>query len=107
MQNKSCPTQNRDAESPQKYLQGESETGTRAVVRIPLRVRRLGMADDALHGRERAAQRALDLVDVLVNLDHAHRRRGAAMEVDDFAGVGIAHPHAMDVVDRGTGSEAR
>ena len=71
------------------------------------RVRRLGVTDDALHGREGAAQRALDLVDVLVHLDHAHRRRGAAMEVDDLAGVGVAHADIMDVVDRGLGGKAR
>src|SRR6266404_6344160 len=93
---------------PAKHLQGESERRTRGPpARIPLRVRWLGVADDPFHGRERAAQRTLDLVDVLVNLDHAHRRRGAAVEVHDFAGVGIAHPHAMDVMDRAIGGEAR
>src|ERR1700740_2362093 len=71
------------------------------------RARRLGVADDALHGREGAAQRALDLVDVLVHLDHAHRRRGAAVEVDDFAGLGVAYPHIVDVMDRGRGGKAR
>ncbi len=65
------------------------------------------MADDALHGRKRTAQRALDLVDILVHLDHAHRGRGAAMEVHDLAGVGVAHPHIMDVVARAVGGEAR
>src|SRR5665213_4063555 len=72
------------------------------------RVRRLGVTDDALYGRERAAQRALDGIDVVMHLDHAHRRRGAAVEVDDFAGVGVAHPHAVDVVDRAIiGDKAR
>jgi hypothetical protein len=92
---------------PAKYLPRESETGTRRYFPIPLRVRRLGVADDAFHGRKRATQRALDLVDVLVNLDHAHRRGGAAMEVHDFTGVGVAHPYIMDVVDGGIGGEAQ
>src|SRR5438105_6943969 len=65
------------------------------------------MADHTLDGRKRAAQRALDLVDVLVHLDHAHRRRGAAMEINDFAGVGIAHPNIMDVMDRAIAGKAR
>src|ERR1700757_1810155 len=38
----------------------------RAARRMLLRVRRLGVADDALDGRERAAQRAFDLIDILV-----------------------------------------
>ncbi len=65
------------------------------------------MTDDAFDGRKRAAQRAFDRIDVLVNLDHAHRRRGAAVEVDDLAGVGVAHPHVMDVMDRAIGGKAR
>ena len=52
-------------------------------------------------------KRALDLVDVLMDLDDAHRRRGAAMKVDDFAGVGVAHPHIVDVMDGAIGGEAR
>src|SRR5205085_6670755 len=64
-----------------------------------LGTRRLGVADDALDGGEGAAQCALDLVDALMHLDHAHRGRGTAVEVDDLAGLGIAHPHIMDVVD--------
>src|ERR1700738_1304733 len=92
---------------PQNYWRGESETGTRPEFRISLRVRRLGVTDDALHGRERATQRALDLVDVFMNLDHAHRGRGAAGEVDDLAGLAIAHPHIVDVVDRAIAGKAR
>ena len=65
------------------------------------------MADDALHGREGTAQRALDLVDGLVDLDHAHRRRRPAMKINDFAGLGVAHPHIVDVVDRGVRGKAR
>src|ERR1700704_7196617 len=72
-----------------------------------LRVRRLGVADDAFYRRKRAAQRTFDLVDVLVDLDHAHRGRGAAMEVHDFTGVGVADPYAMDVVDLAIGGKAR
>src|SRR6266849_9487937 len=87
-------------------VQSESETGNRRGFQILLRVRRLGVADHAFHGRERAAQRALDRIDVLVNLDHAHRRRGATMEVYDLAGVGIAHPDAVDVMDRAIGGKA-
>ena len=64
------------------------------------------MADDALDGGEGAAQRALDLVDVVVHLDDAHRPRGAAVEVDDFAGVGVADPHVVDVVDGPIGGKA-
>src|ERR1700719_4758662 len=48
-----------------KGRRGESETGTRPRFQILLRVRRFGVADHALHGGEGAAQRALDLVDVL------------------------------------------
>src|SRR5258706_13727980 len=92
---------------PQNTCKG-SPKGERATgARIRLRVRWLGVADNPFYGREGAAQRTLDLVDVLVNLDHAHRWRGAAVKVHDFAGVGIAHPHAMDVMDRAIGGEAR
>ena len=70
-------------------------------------MRRLGVTDDALHGRERTPQRALDLVDVLMHLDHAHRGCGAAVEVDDLAGVGVADPHIVDVVDLAVGGKSR
>src|SRR5258707_488226 len=88
-------------------VKSESETGTGRGFQILQRVRRLGVADHALDGRKRATQRALDRIDVLVNLDHAHRRRGATMEVNDLAGVGIAYPHAVDVMDRAVGGKAR
>ena len=91
----------------QEYLRRESETRTRPVLQISRRARRLGVTDDALHGRKRAPQRALDLVDILVNLDHAHRRRGAAMKVHDFTGVGIANPDIVDVMDGAIGGKAR
>ena len=65
------------------------------------------MTDHALHGGKSAAQGALDLVDFLVNLDHAHRRRGVAMKVHDFAGRRIAHPHAVDVMDGAIGGKPR
>jgi hypothetical protein len=65
------------------------------------------MADDALHFRKSPTQRALDLVDILVDIDHAHRGRGAAMEIHDLARLGIAHPHIMDVMDRGIRGETR
>src|ERR1700704_1684505 len=87
-------------------LQSESETGTRRGFQILQRVRRLGAADPAFDGRKRAAQRALDRINVLVNLDHAHRRRGATMEVNDLAGVGVADPHAVNVMDCANGGEA-
>ena len=29
------------------------------------------------------------------------------MEINDFAGVGVAHPHIMDVMDRAVGGKAR
>ena len=69
--------------------------------------RRLGVTDDAFHARERAAQRALDRVDMLVHPDHAHRRRGATVEVDDLAGLGVAHAHVMDVMDLAAGCAVR
>src|SRR6266849_5245820 len=90
----------------EKGVQSESETGTRRGFQILQRVRRLGVADHAFDGWKRAAQRALDRIDVLVNLDHAHRRRGATMEVNDLAGVGVADPHAVDVMDRAIGGKA-
>ena len=65
------------------------------------------MTDHALDGREPAAQRALDLVDILVHLDDAHRRRSPAMEINDFAGVGVAHPHIVNVMDRAVSGKAR
>ena len=71
------------------------------------RAKRLGVADDALHGWEGASQCALDLVDGLVYLDHAHRRHGAAVEVDDLARLGVAHPHIVDVMDRSIGGKTR
>src|SRR6201999_2029373 len=71
------------------------------------RARRLGVTDHALHGREGAPQRALDLVDILVNLDHAHRRRGATMKIHDLPGIGVAHPDIVDVMDRAIGGKAR
>ena len=40
---------------------------------------------------------------MLVHLDHAHRRRGAAVEVDDLAGIGVANAHIVDVVDLAAG----
>src|SRR5436305_1654743 len=88
-------------------MPGSSPGMTFTNVHPALRVRQLGVTDDAFDGRKSAAQRALDLIDVFVNLDHAHRGRGAAMEIHDFAGVGISHPDAMDVVDRAVGGKAR
>src|ERR1700761_109512 len=90
-----------------KYLRCESETGTRPAYQISRHARRLSVTDHALHGWKRASQRALDLVDILVNLDHAHRRRGAAMKIHDFTGVGIANPDIVDVMDRAIGGKAR
>src|SRR5262245_29734540 len=72
-----------------------------------LSTRRLSVTDHALDAGEGAAQRALDLVDALMHPDHAHRGGGAAMEVDDLAGLGVAHPHIMDVVDGAVGGELR
>ena len=61
------------------------------------------MTDHALHAGERAPQRTLDRVDMLVHLDHAHRWLGAAVEVDDLAGVGVADADIVDVVDLAAG----
>src|SRR3954447_10618986 len=76
-------------------------------VRIVSAVRRFGVADDALHGRKCATQRALDLVDVLVNLDDAHRGGGAAMKIYDLAGIGIPNTHVVNVMDGCIGRKPR
>jgi len=69
------------------------------------------MDDHALDGRKRQAQRRRSIiVDVLVPLTEAHRRRGAAMEINDFAGISVAHHTIVDVVDRavaGKGAQRR
>src|SRR5215468_8359950 len=97
--NNSYPMESLRGERPHYCVRGESETGTCDSSRDQSGARRLGVTDHALHARESATPRALDLVDMLVHLDHAHRRRGAAVEVDDLAGIGVAHAHIMDVVD--------
>src|ERR1700760_1951196 len=75
-----------------KAGQTESEARTQYGVRA-LRVRRLGMTNHSLHAGERATESAFDVIDIVVHPEHAHRRRGAAMEVDDLAGFGVAHAH--------------
>src|SRR5438445_3425759 len=103
MQKNFVHAESKPANACKESPKGEGAAGTR----IPLRVRRLGVADDPFYGRECAAQGTFDLVDLLVNLDHAHRWRCAAVEVHDFTDVGIAYPHAVDVMDRAIGGEAR
>ena len=72
------------------------KSSTRARVSVPAR---LGVADHALDRRRTAAQRAFDLVDLLVHRLHRERRIDPAVEIDDLAFVGFAHPHVVDVAD--------
>src|ERR1700737_33761 len=120
IQNKCRPAENCRGES----RVNESETGTwRELVsnRRPcgnllancefgarsLGSRRFSVADDPLHCGERATQCALDRIDVLVDLDHAHRGSGAAMKIHDFAGFGVAHPNIVNVIDDAIGGKPR
>src|SRR4029077_17972724 len=59
------------------------------------------MADDSLDGGEFAAQRALHLIDPFMYVLHGEHRVDAAMEIDDLALRGLAHPHIVNLPDEG------
>src|SRR5579883_1617490 len=96
-----CPTENHAREYAERRVRNRNAGG------IASGVWRFGVTDDALDARVIAPQRALDRVDILMHLDDAHRGHRAAMEVDDLAGRGVAHPHTMNVADLGLRRIAR
>ncbi len=58
------------------------------------------MADHPFDGGEAAPQRALELVDELVDVTDGAGGIDVAVEVHDLAVVGIANAHVVDVAQR-------
>src|SRR5262249_47194153 len=60
---------------------------------------RLGVADRTLDRGKAPPQRALDLVDLVMYLGDREGGVDQAMEIDDLAVVGLAHPHVVHLAD--------
>ena len=61
---------------------------------------RLGVADDALDGRESAGAAALERVHQIVHRADRKRRIDAAVKIDDLAVGGLAHAHVVHFAER-------